>query len=118
MDEWQKFINDNNVPVIVVNDVGIIVRVNSLFEKTFSWTSSELLGQPISTIIPINFEDAHNMGFSRYGRSGESTILNMPLDLEMLTGTGDVIVAQHFITTHRENGVNMFAAQIVLRNGE
>ena len=118
MDEWQSLINDTNAPVIVANDIGIIVRVNSLFEQTFFWKSSELVGEPISIIIPNNLRDAHNMGFSRYGISGESTLLNMPLDLEILTGNGDVKIAQHFITTHREKGVAMFAAKIVLRNGE
>jgi len=118
MDEWQSFINDTKVPVIVANDVGIIVRVNSLFEQAFSWTSSELLGQPISTVIPINLRDAHNMGFSRYGISGESTLLNMPLDLEILTGSGEVKIAQHFITTLRQKGVAMFAAKIVLRSDD
>ncbi len=51
MDDWEQFISDDSVPVIIASDLGIIERVNSLFEQTFSWKSSELLGEPISTRI-------------------------------------------------------------------
>lgn len=115
MNEWDKFINDETLPVIVANDTGIIVRVNTLFEQTYSWTASELIGQPISNIIPHNLRDAHNMGFSRYRLSGISKLLNSPLDLEILTGTGEVEMAQHYITSHKENGTTFFAASITIR---
>lgn len=112
MNEWDKFINDETVPVVVANDTGSIVRVNALFEKTFSWKAPDLIGQPISNIIPQNLRDAHNMGFSRYRLSGTSKLLNTPLDLEILTGAGEVEMAQHYITSHQENGSHMFAARI------
>lgn len=116
MEEWHIFTNDKTVPVIIANELGIITYVNALFEQTFSWQSAELLGQPIGTIIPVNLRDAHNMGFSRYRISGESKILHTPLDLEILTGTGDVKTAHHYIISKRENATTLFAAKIVLRD--
>lgn len=115
MNQWDKFINDETVPIVIADDTGIIIRVNALFEQTFSWKASELIGQPISNIIPHNLRDAHNMGFSRYRLSGTSNLLNSPLDLEVLTGTGEVELAQHYITCNQENGTTLFAASITIQ---
>lgn len=114
MDEWQIFTTDETVPIIIADNLGIIIHINSLFEQTYSWKSSELLGEPISTIIPANLRDAHNMGFSRYRICGESKILETPLDLEILTGKGETKTAQHFIISKKEKDTSLFAARIIL----
>jgi PAS domain S-box-containing protein len=108
---------DNNVPVIVINESGIIVRVNSLFEQEFGWDGTDLKGQPVSAVIPPSLRDAHNMGFSRYLLSKESTVLNIPLDLEILTGSGQVVMAPHYITAVERGEDVLFAARIEVRQG-
>lgn len=112
MNEWEKFISDETVPVVVADDRGLITHVNNIFEQTYSWSVADLLGQPISSIIPHNLKDAHNMGFSRFRLSGVSTLLNTPLDLEILTGNGEVELAHHYIVSHEEDGAIVFGAQI------
>lgn|GEM_PF-3275550 len=113
MIEWDKFIRDESVPVVVADDRGLIIQINKLFERTYSWSAAELLGQPISSIIPHNLRDAHHMGFSRYKLGGISKLLNTPLDLEILTGNDQVELAQHYITSHEEDGKIFFAASII-----
>lgn len=115
MNEWEKFISDETLPVVVADDMGLIIQVNKVFEQTFSWSAAELLGQPISNIIPHNLRDAHHMGFSRHKIGGASKLLNTPLDLEILTGNDEVELAQHFITSHEEHGRIFYAAKIILQ---
>jgi len=40
MGEGHELLQDEEVPVIVADDVGIIVRVNKKFEETFGWQAS------------------------------------------------------------------------------
>jgi len=44
--------------------------------------------------------------------SGESTLLETPLDLQILKGNGEVVTAQHFIISTKEREKNVFAAAI------
>lgn len=108
-------VDKGDTPIIIANDIGIIVHVNESFEETFLWTLTDLVDQPISIIIPKNLRDAHNMGFSRFKMSGISTILETSLDLEILTGDGRVILAEHFIEFEERDGEALFVASIVPR---
>lgn len=115
MHDYSKVIGEVDEPVIVANENGVVVYINQLFSTTFIWDSSTLIGEPISTIIPFNLRDAHNMGFSRYKMSGKSTILDMALDLEILTGDGKVLLARHLIQARMVDGKKLFVASIVPR---
>ncbi len=112
------WLEDNSVPVIVTDDSGNIIRVNSLFEQAFTWDGADLKGQPVSSIIPPNLRDAHNMGFSRYLLSKKATLLNMPLDLEILKGSGEVVLARHYIVAVEDGDDVLFAARIETRQGQ
>ncbi len=115
MDDQNRWINDDTSPVIIANALGFIVSVNVIFEKQFLWPAADLVGQPLSVIIPPNLRDAHNMGFSRYRISKNSSILNTPLDLEILRGDGKTQIAQHYIALFERDGEQLFAARITPR---
>jgi PAS domain S-box-containing protein len=113
MENKNQWIYENNVPVVVVDQIGIVNSINPMFKKTFFWESKDLVGCPVSTIIPANLRDAHNMGFSRYIVSKESTVMEMPLDLEILTGKGQIQLAQHFIVSFKKSDTIFIAAKIL-----
>jgi PAS domain S-box-containing protein len=115
MAEEHELLQEEAIPVIVANDLGMIVRVNKMFEDTFNWKESVLVGKPISNIIPDNLKDAHNMAFSRFRMSGNSTLLETPLDLEILKGDGEVVTTKHYIAATQEHGEKVFVASIVFR---
>jgi len=47
------------VAMIVVNQQGAITRVNQLAEATFGYQSTELIGQPVETLIPQRYRGQH-----------------------------------------------------------
>jgi PAS domain S-box-containing protein len=61
--ELDKFLGQafDRIPVamIVVNQHGAITRLNQLAETTFGYTSAELMGQPVETLIPSRYRHAH-----------------------------------------------------------
>lgn len=47
------------VAMVVVNQGGLITRINQLAETTFGYTASELMGQPVEVLIPRRYRSVH-----------------------------------------------------------
>ncbi|MFQ5381026.1 MAG: PAS domain S-box protein [Dehalococcoidia bacterium] len=110
-----EMMEESERPVVVVDEGGLVVRVNEPFETAFGWRSEELIGRPLATIIPERVRDAHNLGFSRFLATSSPTILKQRLDLNVMNRAGEVLNAEHFIVAKRENEHWLFAATIVPR---
>jgi protein-histidine pros-kinase len=53
--------------MVIVDQQGRIVLVNSQAVHLFGWTSAELLGQPVETLVPLRYRGDHHqhrLGFS------------------------------------------------------
>lgn len=103
-------------PVILADNQGVVSSVNAAFEKTFGWRSADLVGRPITAIIPNKLRDAHHLGLSRFLTTGQSTLLGRELDLEMVDGQGNTIPARHLIIAGQEEGAWVFGAIIDIRS--
>jgi len=103
---------ETDSPVIIIDHDGIIVHINQIFEKTWGWQKEVLIGQTLTTIIPGNLKDAHNMGFSRFSLTGKPTILNQPVELAIVRADGKEAAAEHFITAEKIRGNWVFGATI------
>ncbi|HXI11167.1 MAG TPA: PAS domain S-box protein [Thermoanaerobaculia bacterium] len=57
--------------VVLADSAGLITYVNRVAEAIFGYTAADLVGQPISRLMPQRFVDAHNRGIER-SRAGES----------------------------------------------
>ena len=51
--------------IISINSAGNIVFWNKSAEKLFGWSEEEVLGRPVTLIIPEKFQDAHRAGLDR-----------------------------------------------------
>lgn len=104
--------SEKDVPVILVDHRGIIVYINACFEDTFQWREDDIIGKTLTKIIPGKLKDSHNMGFSRYLVTGIPTLLNQPLNLEILNREGKSIQAEHFIISEKIGDRRVFGATI------
>lgn len=102
----------SDVPVVIADRQGNITHVNAPFCAVFGWEREELLGQPLTRIIPPDLRDAHHMGFSRFLTTGSPTLLERPLTLKAVTKTGRVFEAEHYIIAERRDGDWAFGATI------
>ena len=93
METIENLKQQKELPVIITDDQGIVIYVNDVFERVFGWSQSEIAGQALTVILPAYFQDAHNLGFSRFSATGFSTILNHPLLLKaIIEGSSPSIV--------------------------
>jgi len=99
---------------VVVDQNGFIIAVNTAFEHTFQWKAQDLVGQLVTAIIPESLRDGHHLGFSRFLTTEKSNILNQSLDLEILTGSGLIKKARHFISAQKKGKNWVFEASLTL----
>ena len=111
----EELITISDSPVVAADTNGIIFKINESFTENFGWKQQELVGKPLTTIIPNSLRDAHQLGFSAYISTGKASLLGQHLDLEIISSDGSVSLADHFILSGEINGKKSFAARIVPR---
>ena len=107
-----EMLRETDMPVVVADYQGLITHVNARFEAVFGWQGQEIIGKPLTTIIPRRLHDAHHLGFSRFLTTGTTTLLNQPLNLQAVTKAGQEIEAEHLIVAEQRQGQWVFAASI------
>lgn len=112
MNVIEKMLADD-MPTIVADAEGLVTEVNAIFLETYNWERSALIGEPLATIIPEKFHDAHNLSFSRFLQTGISSIFSQWIPLEIVGGRGDVQVAKHFIVACETPQGTFMAAHII-----
>jgi PAS domain S-box-containing protein len=105
-------LKNGDLAVVVANKEGNVIDVNANFEVIFGWTAAEIIGQPLTVILPPFFQDSHNLGFARFSATGESRILNHPLNLKAVTKDQREIESEHFIVAERQGDEWLFAATL------
>lgn len=101
---------ENEVPVLIANHPGLITHINSAFENTFGWCKNELVGCPLTRIIPRVFQDAHNLSFSRFISTGEARLLGQVVKLSVLNKVGRESPTENYIIAEKQSGQWVFGA--------
>jgi PAS domain S-box-containing protein len=100
------------LPVVIVDRDGSISYVNKRFEMIFGWKPEEIVGQPLTIIIPKNLHAAHHLGFSRFLLTEEPTLLNQPIKLKAVAKDGKEFDSEHLIMAEQQEGEWVFGATI------
>ncbi|WP_447974307.1 PAS domain-containing protein [Nitrospira sp. Kam-Ns4a] len=101
-----------NVPMLLADHRGIVVGINDSFTSAFGWTADNLVGRPLTTIIPRAMHDAHNLGFSRFLATGQPKLLNQPLELKLVARDRRELAVELLITADQQDGQWVFAASL------
>ena len=104
-----------DAPVILANEQGRITFINQQLQDTLGWRPADLVGHPLTTIIPKSLHDAHNLGFSRFLTTEKPTLLNKPLKLKAMTKDGRELPVELVIIAEQSKGKWLFGASLRLR---
>lgn len=113
--DFANILTTQDKPVIIADEHGVVIRINAAFTEAFGWTGDVLRGRSLARIIPHEFREAHQMGFSRLLATGAATLLGQELDLDIVTAGGETLTATHFIMRGEKDDRPIFAALIVPR---
>ncbi len=87
-DKYRKLI-ETAQDAIVCDENGIITIWNKSAEKIFGYLKSEIIGKPVSTIIPESHNERHLKGVKRFLESGKTSIMDKVVEFSGKTKGGD-----------------------------
>lgn len=99
--------------VITADEHGLITMWTGGSEAIFGWTADEVLGLPITTIVPEEHRDAHRAGIDRVREGGEQRVIGRgPVTLTGRRRDGSEFPAELTLATGHHAGRRFFAAVI------
>ena len=69
--KYRHIINAAADAIISLDEQGLVCEFNAAAEQMFGFTKAELLGKPLTPIMPPHLRDAHAAGLQRYLMTGQ-----------------------------------------------
>ena len=96
--------------ILTIDEASIILSANPATERVFGYTPEEIVGRPLTVLIPERMRSAHDAGISRYTRTGKRNIPWTGVQLPALTRDGrEIPVEISFGEFRDETGRRVFS---------
>ncbi|WP_447975139.1 PAS domain S-box protein [Nitrospira sp. Kam-Ns4a] len=90
--------------IVIADAHGSILSWNRAAERMFGYSEPEILGKPLTVLMPERYREAHQLGLERLRRTGESRLLGTMLELEGLRQDGREFSLELSLTTWTTGG--------------
>ena len=90
--------------IVLADDEGKIVSWNTAAERLFGYMEGEILGQPLTTIMPTRYREGHLRGLELAKASGKSSQTGRMIELFGLRKDGSEFPIELSLSTWRSSG--------------
>jgi len=98
--------------IIAADGKGLITFWNPGAERMFGYTPAEILGKPLTTLMPQKYADAHRAGFQRYLDTREPRVVGKSVELEARRKDGSEFAIELTLGAAPANGGISFTGVI------
>src|SRR5262245_1281100 len=70
-EKYRHIINAAADAIISLDGQGLVCEFNAAAEQMFGFTQAEMLGKPLTPIMPLHLRDSHTAGLQRYFTTGQ-----------------------------------------------
>lgn len=98
--------------IVTINQKGIILSTNLAVERIFAYSSSELIGENVSKLMPEPYRSQHDHYLSQYQSPGLKGILGNQRRLVGLRKNGEVFPIELSVNSMQIAGENLFLGMI------
>ncbi|MEU7046895.1 SpoIIE family protein phosphatase [Streptomyces eurythermus] len=84
-------VEDSNVPTVAADDDGRIIAANAALADLLGWQTDELIGRPLTVLIPAHLRERHRAGFTALRLTGRSRIMGRSIPLPALHRDGSLV---------------------------
>lgn len=74
--------------VVAADEMNRIAYLNPAAESLLGWSRAEVIGEPLTILMPERFRERHLAGFRRYLETGEARIIGKAIHVPALTRSG------------------------------
>ena len=86
---FQSLVESATDAIIVANGRGIIVSWNRAASRLFGYAVEEMLGQPLTILMPERYRPAHERGIARIEATGKGQLIGSVVELHGLRKSGE-----------------------------
>jgi PAS domain S-box-containing protein len=98
--------------IIIANSQDRIIDCNDSAAKIFGYARGEIIGMPVSTIVPEKYREAHRKGLKRFLETGESKVQGQIVEYEGVKKSGEIFPIELALNNFTLGGVIHFTAMI------
>ncbi|MGW5770811.1 SpoIIE family protein phosphatase [Streptomyces longwoodensis] len=84
-------LEDSTVPTVAADDAGRIIAANAALGDLLGWQTDELIGRPLTVLIPEHLRERHQAGFTALQLTGRSRIMGRSIPLPGLHRDGSLV---------------------------
>ncbi len=95
--------------IVLANHRGEILSWNKAAQAMFHYTEEEVLGKPLTLIMPERYRAAHERGLQRVLATGRSTVIGKPVELSGLRKDGSEIPVELSLATWKSGDTTFFS---------
>jgi PAS domain S-box-containing protein len=77
-----------NDAIVSIDEKGFITLWNTGAEKMFGYAADEIIGKPLSTIMPVRMREAHSLGLNRAAAMGKTNLSGKTIEITGLRKDG------------------------------
>jgi len=75
--------------IVLADHIGRIMDWNQAAERMFGFTKEEIVGKPLTVIMPERYREAHTQGLARFKTTGETQVMGKTVTLYGLRKNGE-----------------------------
>jgi PAS domain S-box-containing protein len=98
--------------IVLADERGHIIFWNKAAERMFFYSEPEVLGQSLTTIMPVRYRELHERGLAEFRATGKSKIMGKSLELQGLRKDGVEIPVELSLGTWTIGGATYFCGII------
>ncbi|HEV8384160.1 MAG TPA: PAS domain S-box protein [Candidatus Acidoferrales bacterium] len=80
-EQLRSVVQTANDAIISADHQGQITYFNSAAERIFGYAATEVIGEPLTVLMPKRFHDGHRAGFARYLSTGKAHVVGKTVEL-------------------------------------
>ena len=103
-EQFRQVVHTASDGIVLADGNGKIVSWNTAAERLFGYTEREILGQPLTTIMPTRYREDHQRGLERVKTTGVSTLSGRPIEVHGLRKDGSEFPIELSLSTWRSSG--------------
>ncbi|RRQ79212.1 SpoIIE family protein phosphatase [Streptomyces griseofuscus] len=84
-------VEDSRVPTAAADDDGRIIAANAALAELLGWPTDELIGRPLTVLIPEHLRERHRAGFTALRLTGRSRLMGRSIPLPALHRDGSLV---------------------------
>ena len=81
------------IPIVVINEKGVIQRFNSAAEQVFHYSARDVIGKKVNLLMPIAFAAQHDLFMQDYLRTGVKHIVDIQRQVQCKRSAGEIFPA-------------------------